>query len=176
MVEADAERTITFCEAIELASRALGSLGERLLGKGLARERVRWTCQLVEGDPTGWNLPTSKPGVSGKFWQHNPEVHSAENWARTRFLSGPTVCTIAVMEADVLALLPTAEQPAPLQAEPKRKSQQVVARVVREALWPGGLPETMSTPEAVQKLGNEMQRRGMKVPSDDTLKRALDRR
>lgn len=50
-------------------------------------------------------------------------------------------------------------------------------RVAREMFPPKGKPPpTMGTPEAVQQLDAEMRRRKLKVPSTDTLKRAVDRR
>jgi hypothetical protein len=50
-------------------------------------------------------------------------------------------------------------------------------RVAREMFPPRGFPPlTIGTPEAVQKLADEMTRRGLKVRSYDTLKRALGRR
>jgi hypothetical protein len=172
-------RCVLWSEAAAFLAAAYRSLqvAEQVLVMGLAQERVRWSCQLLKGSTAGWNLPLSEPAVSGKFWRHNPEIHSAENWARTRFLSGPTVYMIAVAEEDVRALLPAAEQTAPLRARPKRKSQQDPVHVVVEDIWgPAGLPADVSTPAAVQRLGNEMQHRQMRVPHQDTLKRALGRR
>jgi hypothetical protein len=50
-------------------------------------------------------------------------------------------------------------------------------RVAREMFPPRGFPPlTMGTPEAAQKLAGEMTSRQLKVPSYDTLKRALGRR
>jgi hypothetical protein len=104
MAEADSERIIPSPEAIELVSRAVGSpqIADRLLTSGLGEERVRWRCKLLEGDPNGWDLPTSEVAASGKFWRHGPEVRWSEGWARTRFLVGcPSIYMIGMVEEDV---------------------------------------------------------------------------
>jgi hypothetical protein len=124
--KADAQ-TSTHCiflsEAIDLVGRAYGSaqLAERLLKKWLGEERVRWRCQLLDGDGARWNLPMSEPNRSGKFWRYvqDKDIHGSENWASIKYLVGCTIGMIAVVKKDVLVLLPSdhaAPVPVPTEA------------------------------------------------------------
>src|SRR5262245_43084884 len=121
MVKATADisiRLILLSEAVAFLAKTYGStsIAERLLLKGFREKRVRWICQLLEGDSTGWDLPMSEPAASGKFWE-NPKVDWLGNSARptvhriwftgspsSSFPGSPEVCMIRLVEEDVRAL------------------------------------------------------------------------
>src|SRR5262245_57199482 len=158
MVEATAEVStplIWLSEAVALLAKAYGStsIAQRVLLKGLCEKRVRWTCHLLEGDPTGWDLPTSEPARSGKFWE-NPKVDCLGNSARAivyriSFVGDPAprppeVCMIKVVEEDVRAVLLPSQAPtaaiAPTEIErPEGPQADRVLRVLPELYPPHGV-------------------------------------
>jgi hypothetical protein len=76
--------------------------------------------------------------------------------------------------------LPEAPTPTPAQASPPRRRRSRYRRdpvetVVRE-LWPGGVPDTTATADALKILGDTLHSRGIAAPSNTTLLRALGRR
>src|SRR5262245_31525844 len=93
-------RCIFLSAAVNVIGRAYGSaqLGEQALKKGLRDERVRWRCQLLNGDGARWSLPTSELARSGRFWRYVNigEVHWSENWACINLHGGPTIGMIEV--------------------------------------------------------------------------------
>jgi hypothetical protein len=83
-----------------------------------------------------------------------------------------------VPRADVLALLPGSKKPR--SKKPRRRPRVDKYEPVVRELWPDGVPpETiLSTAEALQRLGKELQDRGIPCGSDtlDSQRRALGRR
>lgn len=168
---------IWLCQGWALVAKAYGDLTERVLTEALAEGRVR-----------SWD-GSDRP-IKPEFWRLDLQIDWPKNSARERtyslhFFGGPSSGRvtgyspparehrgITLARADVLA----AGEAAPSKSRARYRRGPVDAVV--EDLWPEGVPgpETESTPDLMKKLGGELQRRGIKAPSDDTLRRALDRR
>jgi hypothetical protein len=209
MVEATVEVStplIWLSEAAALLADRCGSprIAERLLGKGLSEERVRWMCQLLGGDPEGWNLPILKPAASGKFWQGFPVVDWSGNSARRKepprlvgFVGGglpptffprppetPEIYMIKVVAEDLRALLPRGEAPtattAPTEIKPLRGPQaDRILRVLRDLHPPHGVVPPSTTIETVRgkvaaALAEDSRQRGLADPGWDVVSRCVE--
>jgi hypothetical protein len=63
------------------------------------------------------------------------------------------------------------------ESKQRRRQRDQIRAMADEAWGSDWPPEGMSTPDAVQALGKELKRRGVRrIPSEDTLKRAINRR
>jgi hypothetical protein len=140
---------------------------------------------LAKGQVQAWDGSGSL--IKPEFWRLNLEFKGNSASERTyRFMvlsyddrpgwdsSGPPGRehhNISLAHADVLVLL----SPGAQSKQRRRRYRRDPVEAVRDELWPGGVPEKLSTPDAVKTLGDECQDRG--IPAGlDTLLRALGRR
>jgi hypothetical protein len=168
---------ILLCQGWAITAAAYGELTREVLKKALAEGRMRtWDGSGRPIEPDFWRLECLEIawGTNSAIGPPSYSVLHPDG----RVTSGPErrqAGNITVAIEDVTALLPASQVPQRPRRRPRLDQYEPVVRDI----WPSGKPpRTMSTGEALRRLGEELQRRSIPCGPDtlDSQRRALNRR